>query len=224
MRDIEELKKKLGIKYPFFSCPKKADRIFLTDQEWAAIDWTPEELELNIALPKKLYNSRHDDHLWPWCHKFRGEDAYGPRAPRDHPKFLSSPPKLIKGYSIQRWVKSDPESIVRIESFMNKWIMEKDLPDRIEAIEMNPSQPDYKQKKVIRLHEYAPSILQKFSKCHYLVCKPPHISWHFIIRDRGEFPFEDGGSFKLFYRRGMRFDGYDNYYIKSGFYMGPNWC
>lgn len=230
---IDEIKTKLRKKHGFFECPKKKDRIFLTEQQWSQIDWTDEEKFINAALPHKLWNMRHDDHLWPWCQKFRGEDAKGYRAGEGHPKYMPQLPTLVKGRGISRWMSHGDASVIEVPafaSFHNTWTLDN-IPEVVEFYERNPGHPDYK-KGLIRwskknfLRIYAPSALQKFSKRSYLERTPKHISWHYLIKKNeviGIPKDQTGADLVALYRRGFRWDSYDGYFIEDAFYTGLRW-
>ena len=113
---IEEIKfhlrKEYG-KWPWQG-PKKKDRLFLKEEQWALIDWTDIEKKRNAALPHKMWNMRHDDLLWPKCYEWRGDDAYGYRAGEGHPKYMPILPKLVEGRGIARWMAPGDASVVEV--------------------------------------------------------------------------------------------------------------
>jgi len=230
---LGEIKAHLRKEYKFFECPKKSDRLEIPENVWQQIDWTQEEMTRNIALPHKMWNMRHDDHIWPWCKKFRGEDAYGYRAGEGHPKYMPELPKLVEGRGISRWISLHDLSRVEVPKFNdygNKWTI-NNMPEIIEFYERNPKNPNYgkdllKYQKKNFLAIYAPSSLQKFSKRSYLLRDPHHISWHYMIKKReqiGVSKDKTGPDTVAFHRRGNRWDSIDGYMIKGAWYSGLRW-
>jgi len=228
MRDIEELKKKLRKEYGFFECPKKEDRILLTEEEWAAIDWTEEEKERNICLPHKMWNMRHDDHLWPWCHNWRGDDAYGWRAGEGHKKYFPRIPQLVEGRGIARWMTTNDKSILEIPAFADyqKTWTPDNLPDEIHGIERQGG-PNFGKEIILPKAEflkvYAPSSLQKFSNKSWLKRFPYHVSYHRMIKKREILHTDSPPDIVYFWRYGWRWDSYDEYMVESATYVGLRW-
>jgi len=93
----------------FFSCPKKEDNHWWTEEEWIAQNWTDEEKKINAALPHHMWNWKQNDRVWPMCHQFRGENAFGPRALDIYkPKWKPTPPRLKEGRGITGWRSKTP--------------------------------------------------------------------------------------------------------------------
>ena len=190
----------MKLKCIFKRCPKRKEtRINLTDAEWAARDWTEEQININCALPKHMWNWQQDDRVWPMCHEFRGENAYGPRAKGlvvkgktydIMKKFIPTPPKLVKGRGISRWMTVKDTSVIEIplfDDYEKTWTPEN-IPEELEVIERNPGHPDYTKKKQMAkaqlLKDYAPTALQKFSDKSKLLRDPWHFSYHSMIQRR----------------------------------------
>lgn len=229
---VEDYKKALRRTWGLFECPKKEDRVFIPEGIWQQIDWTQEEKDRNAALPHKLWNMRHDDNIWPFCHDWRGDDAFGPLAAVGHPKYKQSPPKLIEGRGIARWMTNNDTSILEIPQlsfYENLWTVDN-LPEYLGVIERRHSNPrfgeHYEISKLELLDAYAPTPLQKFSDRSYLKLDPFHISWHKMIKRReflGDKIDIDAEDTVMFFRYGWRHDSYDNYYVKSATYVGLRW-
>ena len=231
---IDEVRPHIRRKWGFFECPKKSDRLYLTDEHWAQMDWTDEEREINAALPHKLWGIRHDDYLWPFCKRFRGSNAYGYRAGEGHAKYLPRIPRLVKGTGIARWMTSGDKSIVYVPTLAIQdiiWTPET-LPAAIDYVETKPGhskqgrEGSLPKKEFLEL--YAPSPLQKFTETSWLWVEPKHFSWHKMIdwvEYRPENPVREEGAKDLvmFHRRGARYDSGDEYYTMGAFYIGLRW-
>lgn len=226
---VEEIKKHLRKEYPYFSCPAKSDRIDIPEAVWQQIDWTDEEKFRNAALPHKMWNRRHDDHLWPMCHDWRGDNAHGPRAGEGHQKYFPEVPKLIMGRGIARWMMAGDKSIAEVPAFFdyNKEWTPDNIPEVVEFFERKDGNPDFG--KLLRwskknfLRYYAPSSLQKFSPRSYLIREPEHKSWHYMIQKREEYTGNYEPDTVLFYRKGWRWDSWDGFYVKNAIYFGLRW-
>lgn len=226
--DIETIKKRLRRKYGLFECPARSHRIDLTEEQWRAIDWTREEIEINAALPHHMWNWRQDDRVWPLCRQFRGKNAFGPRALEHNvlTKYIKSPPKLVKGYNITRWMMPGDESVLHIPKFKGKILTAETLPEMTEGYERNPANPRYGQLVRVKLAWYGPTSLQKFEDDSWLYRDPSHYSRHKMIKRRevqGKPKEKTGADIVAFFRVGWRWDSIDNYYIKNAFYMGLAW-
>jgi hypothetical protein len=227
---LEEIKNHLRKDYGTFECPQKSDRLLITEEIWAQIDWTEEEKERNIALPHKMWNMRHDDHGWPGCKMWRGTDAYGPRAGVGHPKYFPPLPQLVKGRGIARWMTVADTSIIEIPLFKDysvTWTTST-IPATIEVIERKCGANNFGETYTITkeqlLSNYAPSPLQKFSDKSYLETWPTHKSYHNMLEKKEGYCDKDEGADSVyFYRYGWRWDSYDNYYVKGAKYIGGAW-
>ena len=231
--NIEEIKKHLRKEYGKWPWqgPKRSDRLFLTEEQWEQIDWTPEEIERNIALPHKLWNMRHDDHLWPRNYQWRGNDAYGYRAGEGHPKYMPKLPKLVEGRGIARWMADGDSSVAEVpelSDYRKVWTPDN-LPQIIEFYERNPGNPNFgkgllKYSQKTFLKTYAPSALQKFSNRSYLLRDPKHVSLHKMIQ-KNEVVGDPNSKadWVLFKRKGCRWDSYDGYIIKDATFYGLHW-
>ena len=226
---LDEIKAHLRKDYGTFECPKKSDRLLITEEIWQQIDWTEEEKERNIALPHKMWNMRHDDHGWPTCHNWRGDDSFGPRAGVGHPKYFPPLPKLVKGRGISRWMTGGDTSIIEIPLFNDykvEWT-EATIPDTLEVIERRDGHPQDGQTFTITkehlLANYAPSPLQKFSDKSYLETYPTHKSYHVMIRRTEDVHGNGPDDSVYFWRVGWRWDSYDGYYVKGAKYIGGHW-
>lgn len=230
---VEEVTAHLRKKYGFFECVKKSDRLFIPDNIWKQIDWTEKEIKINAGLPHKMWNMRHDDNPWPLCKKFRGHDAYGPRARKlNSCKFLMTPPTLVEGRGITRWMGIKDMSVLEIplfEDYKNLWTPEN-IPDQFDAYERKPNHPNFGKKILMSKHGlflvYGPTALQKFSDKSWLKRNPYHISYHKMLKRReaiGEGKDITGADRVWFYRYGWRWDSLDDYYNKRGAYAGLAW-
>lgn len=230
---LEEIIAHLRKKYGCFKCPKKSDRLEIPEDIWKQIDWTRDEIEINGALPHKMWNMRHDDHIWPLCYKFRGVDAYGPRAKGNASrKFIATPPALVEGRGITRWMAIADESVLEIPLFngyLTTWTPDN-IPDELHVIERKPGHQNFGKvammKKNILFQNYGPSALQKFSDKSWLRRDPYHISYHRMFKRReviGKTKDVTGADSVYFYRYGWRWDSHDNYYIKRAKYIGGRW-
>lgn len=215
--------------------PTRADRCFISEEQWAQIDWTDEEIHRNIALPHKLWNMRHDDLLWPMCYNWRGDDAFGYRAGEGHSKYMPELPRLVEGRGVARWMSAGDASVVEVPRFRDyehKWTVEN-MPEVIEFFERKVGHPDFYDghdaSRLIRwskknfLRTYAPSSLQKFSDASHLVRYPDHVSCHKMLKKNEKYVGDDKPDLVVFYRRGWRWDSYDGYMIKNAFYAGLRW-
>jgi len=229
---VDEYKSHLRKKYPWNKCPKKSDRVHIPEEIWAQIDWTPEEIERNICLPHKMWNMRHDDHLWPFCHQWRGDDAIGSLAPVGHPKHKPTPPKLVSGRGVARWMSDSDASILEIPQladYHTTWTPDN-FPKIVEAIERKGGHAREGERYEISKEElfakYGPSPLQKFSDKSLLVVDPKHVSGHRMIKRRemlGESKTVTGADTVAFFRYGWRWDSGDNYYVEGAHYVGLAW-
>jgi len=134
-------------KYGFFQCPKKSERIDIPEDIWQSISWTAKEIEINAALPHKMWNRRQDDRPWPLCKQFRGRNAIGPRAKElgVMAKFTPTPPKLAQGRGITRWMAVGDVSILEIplfEDYSKLWC-ESNLPNILSVWERKPGHPNF---------------------------------------------------------------------------------
>lgn len=229
---VEEYKTHLRKKIPTFACPTREDRVHIPEEIWQQIDWTEREKFRNAALPHKLWNMRHDDNLWPACHDWRGDDAFGPLAGVGHPKYKQSPPKLVKGRGIARWMNAGDSSIIEIPLLANYreiWTPEN-IPAMLDVIErqggVRQAGEHFQLTKAELFATYGPSPLQKFSDQSWLVCDPYHISWHKMIKRReylGDKIDPEATDKVLFFRYGWRWDSGDDYYVKAATYIGLAW-
>lgn len=229
---VEEYKAHLRKKYAWNKCPKKSDRVHIPEEIWQQIDWTPAEIERNCALPHKMWNMRHDDHLWPFCHEWRGDDAVGPRAPVGHPKHKPTPPKLVKGRGIARWMSNGDTSVLEIPQlagYHTEWTPDN-FPKFVEAIERKGGHALEGKRMEISKEElfaqYGPSPLQKFSDRSLLITDPYHASYHQMIKRRevlGQSKEITGADQVAFFRYGWRWDSGDDYYVKAARYVGLAW-
>ena len=226
---IEQVRRHLRKQYGLFECPKKKDRLFLTEEHWKEMDWTQEEKDRNAALPHKMWNMRHDDWLWPRCHAWRGDDAYGYRALEGHPKYMPELPQLVEGRGIARWISNGDASVVevpKLTDYDTLWTPDK-LPEVVEFLERKPENPEFGKlqrwlkKKFLRV--YAPSSLQKYSKRSYLLRDPHHVSYSYIIQKNEQYSGDYPPDWVAFYRRGDRWDSNDGYIVKDAFYTGLRW-
>jgi len=195
---------------------------------------------IDIALPKHLWGKKHDD--WPIKKDTpRGTTSDGPRAIRTqggihHPKYLATPPKLVKGYGLARWMAICDQSVLEIPLFNNKKMMtEAHIPDVVEGYERKPGTPLYNQRvrlpKKVFLKFYGPSSLQKFSEQSCAVRDPYHKHFHRMIWKReevGKTKEKTGADWVFFWRWGARWDSLDNYYstrsaLGPAFYCGMRW-
>ena len=163
---LQEIKDHLRKDYSAFECPQKHDRLLISEAIWQQIDWTEEEQYRNAALPHKIWNMRHDDHVWPGCKQWRGDDAKGPLAGVGHDKYFPPLPRLVKGNGIARWMTRKDKSIIEIEVFKDyktTWTIEN-LPLTVEVVERQ-SGPNFGKVFTLTKEEllasYAPSPLQK---------------------------------------------------------------
>jgi len=229
---LDEVKSLIRKEYGFFESPKKADRLFLTEEHWEQIDWTDEEQFINAALPHKLWNMRADDQVWPLCKTFRGESAYGHRAGEDHSKYFPKLPELVEGRGIARWMSAGDHSVLYIpvfKDFSNTWRIDN-IPFKLEVKECNPGNLEFgKLFEISReslLQNYAPSSIQKFSHKSYLKRFPYHVSSHIMINQReipGFSQSNTGNDSVFFWRAGWRWDSLDSYFIRNGFFAGLRW-
>jgi len=233
---LDEIKAHLRRDYGFFECPKKEDRLDIPQDKFELIDWTLEEKQRNCALPSKMWNRRHDDHIWPMCKNWRGDDAYGFRAGEvfpeqgdEHPKFLPGLPKLVEGRGIARWMASADASVVevpKLADYRTLWTPDN-LPQVIEFYERKGGHPKFGElqrwAKKNFLRTYAPSSLQKFSKRSYLLREPYHISRHLMIKKREKYHGDYEPDTVAFFRKGWRWDSLDRYFVKNAFYVGLRW-
>jgi len=233
---IDEIKAHLRKDYGRWpwQAPKKKDRCLIAEWQWSQIDWTEEEQERNIALPHKMWNMRHDDWLWPRSYAWRGDDAYGSRAPEGHPKHMPELPQLVEGRGIARWMAAGDASVVEVPEladYRKVWTPDN-LPEIIEFWERRPGHKDFYEGhdrgRLIRwakknfLRTYAPSSLQKFSKRSLLIRNPYHFSRHIMVHKNELFTGDYKPDWVFLYRRGWRWDSYDGY-MKKGFYTGLRW-
>lgn len=228
---IEEIKKHLRKdygKWPWQK-PTKEDRLQITEEQWAQIDWTPEEIERNCALPHKMWNMRSDDQVWPLCYRWRGDSAYGYRAGEGHAKFMPELPQLVEGRGIARWMARHDTSVVEVPEFADyRQIWRPDnLPQVIEFYERKGENPHFGQKLTMPKEEflatYSPTPLQKFSKRSKLLLDPHHYSWHRMIQQNEHYTGDDFPDWVVFYRIGARMDSFDSYYVLNAFYFGLHW-
>lgn len=229
---IDEIKKHLRKEYKWYKCPKKSDRLLITEEQWQQIGWTQAEQTRNIALPHKMWNMRHDDWVWPRCHAWRGDDAYGYRAKEGHPKYLPRLPQLVEGRGISRWMSDGDASVAevpKLADYRTLWTPDN-LPEIVEFWERKPGAPHYGElvtwAKKNFLRTYAPSSLQKFSKRSYLLRDPRHVSYSYVFKKNevpGKPKSETGADLVAFYRRGWRWDSYDGYMVKNAIYVGGRW-
>lgn len=227
---IDEIKAHLRKDYPWWKCPKKSDRLLITEEQWAQIDWTEEETFRNAPLPHKMWNMRHDDHFWPRCHNWRGDDAYGYRAPEGHPRRMPKLPKLVVGRGIARWMADGDASVAEVPEFAgyHTEITDRHMPAQIEFVERKCGHPEYGKIKKMSTPEfleiYAPSALQKFSERSWLKREPYHISHHYIIEKNEDYcSRENGPDLVWLSRYGWRWDSFDGYFRKRAIYTGLRW-
>ena len=227
---IQEITDHLRKDYGTFECPQKSDRLLMSEEVWAQIDWTEEEKYRNAALPHKLWNMRHDDHIWPACKQWRGDDAKGPRAGVGHDKYFPLLPTLVKGRGIARWMAAGDTSVIEIELFKDYDVelTTSTIPATLEVIERKGGHPEYGLFKTITkeylLANYAPSPLQKFSDKSYLETFPTHKSYHVMFEKKETYRGKPNGPDEIyFYRYGWRWDSFDSYYIKGAKYIGGHW-
>ena len=226
---LDEIKKHLRKDYKWYECPKKYDRLMLPEDIWIQINWTQAEKTRNIALPHKLWNMLHDDLLWPRCRSWRGDDAYGYRAGEGHPKYMPELPKLVEGRGIARWMAKGDSSVAEVLQFADYRTLwtEDNMPEIIEFFERKYGHPDFgKQLRLAKknfLKMYSPSSLQKFSKRSYLLREPYHYSKHIMVQKNELYEGKYKPDWVFFYRRGWRWDSYDGYMVKNGFYVGLRW-
>ena len=234
MTTKEEILANVRKSYSFFECPTRANRINCPEDIWQSIEWTDEEIEINCALPLHMWGWRQDDRPWPMCRQVRGANAIGPRAKElgVDAKFKATPPKLVKGRGISRWMSVGDASVLEIPIFSNyeKLWTPNNLPEEIVAIERQGNLENTGKPMVISktflLQNYGPTSLQKFSDRSYLVREPYHISWHKMIKRReilGKPKDKTGPDIVAFSRYGDRWDSLDNYYVKKAFYAGLAW-
>lgn len=227
---IQEITDHLRKDYSFWDCPQKHDRLLMSEAVWAQIDWTEEEKYRNAALPHKIWNMRHDDHGWPGCKEWRGDDAKGPRAGAGHDKYFPPLPTLVKGRGIARWMTVSDTSVIEIDLFKDystTWTV-TNIPFTLEVTERNPGQPDFGVTNTITkeflLGNYAPSPLQKFSDRSYLETFPTHKSYHIMYEKKETYTGKPNGPDEIyFYRFGWRWDSFDSYYIKGAKFIGGHW-
>ena len=227
---ITEIKDHLRKDYGFWECPQKHDRLLMSEEVWTQIDWTEEEIYRNIALPHKIWNMKHDDHRWPGCKQWRGDDAKGPRAGVGHDKYFPPLPQLVKGRGIVRWMTRGDTSVIEIPLFKDysvTWTTST-IPAIIEIVERKPGHvlygSTYTITKEYLLSNYAPSPLQKFSEKSYLETWPIHKSYHVMFEKRETYLGKPNGPDSVyFWRIGWRWDSYDDYYIKGAKYLGGHW-
>lgn len=220
----------------------KSDEALLTDyvtlRNYSALPLPPDDWD--IALPPHLWGKTHND--WPiFKNTPRGKTASGPRAARteagtSHPQYLETPPKLVKGYGIGRWMAVGNQSVLYIPLFDNDDMMtEADIPEIVQAKELKPSTPlfekDIKIRKKTLLTFYGPSSLQKFTNKSYLLTAPFHVSGHRMIRQREHYAKTKavtGADLVWFWRYGNRWDSLDDYYntrsaLGKSAYAGFRW-
>lgn len=147
-------------------------------------------------------------------------------------KFKATPPKLVKGRGITRWMAVRDVSVLEIPEFENTrrlWTPDS-IPDQLTVWERKPGHPNFGKElvmsKEILLASYGPSSLQKFSDESYLVRDPYHVSWHKMIKRRervGQGKDQTGADIVMFTRYGARWDSLDDYYVKKAFYAGLAW-
>lgn len=227
---IQEVIDQLRRDYSTFECPQKSDRMHIPEDVWQQIDWTEEERYRNAALPHKMWNMRHDDHQWPSCKKWRGDDAFGPRAGEGHDKYFSELPQLVKGQGIARWMAAGDVSVIEIPLFKDyevTWTTST-IPATLDIVERNCVRPDYGQTRTITkeylLATYAPSPIQKFSEKSWLETSPKHVSYHTTLDKREDYCSKPEGPDKVyFWRSGWRWDSIDRYFVKGAFYVGGHW-
>ena len=227
---LQEIKDYLRKDYRTFDCPKKSDRLFISDEVWQQIDWSQEELYRNAALPHKMWNMRHDDHKWPACKQWRGDDAFGPLAGIGHDKYFPPLPQLVIGRGIARWMTQGDTSVIEINLFKDYntlWTLGS-IPNTIEVIERKHRHINYGKTFTLTKEEltasYAPSPLQKFSDKSYLEVYPTHKSYHIMIDKKETYTGKpDGPDEVYFWRYGWRWDSNDSYYIKGAKYIGGHW-
>ncbi len=227
---VQEITDHLRKDYGFFECPQKHDRLLMPEHIWVLIDWTDEEKYRNAALPHKLWNMRHDDHVWPGCKEWRGDDAKGPRAGVDHDKYFPPLPTLVIGRGIARWMSTGDTSVLEIPLFKDydvSWTTST-IPATLEVVERKCGAVNFGSTTTITkeylLDNYAPSPLQKFSDKSYLETYPQHKSYHTILEKQETYCGKPNGPDTVyFYRYGWRWDSFDNYYIKGAKYIGGHW-
>lgn len=227
---LQEIKDHLRKEYSFFECPTRADRLFITEEIWQQIDWTEEEIYRNAAIPHKIWNMRQDDHGWPKCQSFRGDNAKGPRAGEGHDKYLPPLPQLVKGRGIARWMSRGDTSVIEIPLFKDysvTWTTST-IPATLEVVNRKCGDPNfgevYTLTKEQLLASYAPSPLQKFSDKSYLETYPTHKSYHLIFKKNEDYCGKPNGPDDVyFWRIGWRWDSYDDYYKEGGKYIGGRW-
>lgn len=228
---LQEVIDHLRYDYGTFECPQKSDRMHIPEDVWQKIPWTEEEKYINAALPHKLWNMRHDDNEWPSCHKFRGEDAFGPLAGEGHDKYLPPLPQLVKGRGIARWMSSGDKKLIEIPLFKDydvTWTPEN-IPATIEIVDRKCGSVTYGSTTTITKQElfaeYAPSPLQKFSDKSWLETYPYHVSYHIMFKKNEPYcgGKPEGPDKVYFWRYGWRWDSLDNYYNKGGAYVGGHW-
>jgi len=227
---LQELVDHLRYEYDKYECPLKSDRVHIPEDVWQKIDWTDEEKYRNAALPHKLWNMRHDDHEWPSCQNWRGDDAYGYRAGEGHDKYFPRLPQLIKGRGVARWMTPGDTSIIEIPLFKDYSVIwtTSTIPDTVEVTERRCGKSNYGQTFTLTkeelLSQYAPSPIQQFSDKSYVMTYPLHTSYHVMIKRKEEYcDPRDVADDVYFWRYGWRWDSYDEYYIKGGFFLGGHW-
>jgi len=124
------------------------------------------------ALPDHLKKKKHNDWPWPMSYLPRSVNAYGPRAPKDSPRYKPWPPRLVEGKSVTRWESSGADSIIIIPDLINKKITDKIYGKTYEAIEENGPTPGRKINVLLEWRElewpftpkdramYSPSTIQ----------------------------------------------------------------
>lgn len=225
---------KIRKEYKWYQSPKKSDRVDIPEDVWQSIGWTPEEIEINCALPHHMWNRRQDDRPWPLSRQFRGSNAVGPRA-KEHgitAKFTPTPPKLVKGRGISRWMAPRDLSVLEIpelDDYKKVWTPDN-LPPSIEVIERKGSLPNTGKKvritKIYLMNNYGPSSLQKFSDKSKLLRSPWHFSQHKLLERRERLGVSrdlTGADRVAFYRIGGRWDSLDGYIVKNAVYAGLAW-
>jgi hypothetical protein len=173
---------------------------------------------------------RHDDNPWPGCHRFRGKDAYGPLAGEGHDKYFQALPKLVKGRGIARWLSVGDTKAIEIPLFKDysvTWTTST-IPATLDVVDRKCGSATFGSTFTITKEqlfaEYAPSPLQKWSDKSWLETDPYHVSYHLIINKKETYCGKpDGPDDVYFWRYGWRWDSLDNYYNKSGKYIGGRW-
>jgi len=216
----------------FFSCPKKSDNHKWTEEEWLSKPWTEKEKRINAALPHHLWNWKQNDRVWPMCKAYRGDNAIGPRALEIYePKYKRTPPRLVEGRGIARWMSNGDQSVVDVKMFKDYsriWTP-SNLPDMIECVETQKNGhfgEAYKFTRSEFLRTYGPSSLQKFTDKSYLKRDPYHISYHRMIKRKEQLHVSKdvtGADVVFFWRGGVRWDSLDNYFVKNAIYGGLRW-